>query len=1016
MNAKGVLRLLCWSAVVLFSTPPAQTADLELTGQWPGGPATAIGVNDSAVFIGHGGFLSVYHTRTFAELCQFTTSGYIRTIAIAGQYAYVAATEAGLLIVDISDPSKLTLIASVRDVYAVKAVVHGRYAYIATGGAGLRIIDVSQPQTPKTVADYKPESWVDDVALDGRYAFLACNTAGLCVADVQNPAAPAKVLSYASGYTVYHVAASGRTVFICGANDVKVTNFTDIQNPKEIVTLSGSVVDAVFQNNIAYLVNTSSSGVDLHDLKSATVKKISNCYKRGTVAVAVQPGVLYAAVSDFGFSTFNVSDPSKPAEYGKWIADKVLKTPFMVNGYMAFPQFGNGKLRLYDVQDVLHPRLADSVKVFLDEYIFNAPYVYHTSLDEFGNPFLLTTNLDNALNPVQESKIRLSGGKNYLVKQGDSLFTYSSGGTIRGFELFSLANPKMPKKLAFIKTETPVRVFGAKDNAVYCIAPFNSSTVTGELYCLDIADTTAPKKSGVLIPGQSALSFSIHDHYGIAYTTQDSVILFDLKKPLQPERISTFHQLFFTTPVFVGNTAYCPGGHFVTYDVSDMRRWRKLSELQRVDNYLGALYYPPYFIRPTLNKEVYVTDVSNQASTTLLGDVRCTAANDHIEADDRYLYLIDSQATLHRFGRTSNALISQGARVFKEFNTNALTGLQIVGTDGYVAETSYGHLHKIALHSNNLNILSTWSLGDFQIHGFTIAGSRAYVRSSNYNGTNKEFRVYDISRPQATLLGSLAVGNAANISRILLKGNHAFVNDGKYLRVLDIANPAALREVGTFSDDVNIDDMTLSQNYIYLGSRYGNKKIRAVNISNPAAPTAAGVYNNMIYGTALCADDRYLYVAGGWYGLNLLDFSAPTSPVLAARYYLSDIDLIDVAVCRDQIFILDKYRGVMQFKNNLFTSICSKETSQPERCALLPNYPNPFNAGTTISFTLPQEERVKLSVFNLLGQRVADLLDGAMGSGVHKIVWQAEHMPSGLYFCTFEAGAFSQTQRMLLLK
>jgi len=1016
MNVKNVLRLLCLSAVVLFAALPTQAADLERTGQWPGGPATAISVKDSAVFIGHGGFLSIYHTRTFAKLAQITASGYIRTIAIAGQYAYVAAAEAGLLILDISNSTKPKLIASVQDVYAAKVVVQNQYAYIATSGAGLRIVDVSRPQTPKTVVDYKPESWVDDVALDGRYAFLACNTAGLCVVDVQNPASPAKVTSYAGGYTGYHVAASGRTVFICGPNDVRVTNFSDIQNPKEIVTLNGSVVDAVFQNNIAYLVNTSSSGVDLHDLKSATLKKISNCYKRGTVGVAVQSGVLYAAVSDYGFSTFNVSDPGKPTEYGKWVADRVLKTPFMVDGYMAFPQFGNGKLRFYDVQDVLHPQLIDSVEVYLDEYTFSDPYVYHTSQDVWNHPFLLTTYLGDIRHPVEVSKIALSGGKNYLIKQGDSLLTYPSDGKTKGFNLFSLADPRKPKKLAFIKTETLVRVYGAKGNAIYCISQPNISRMEGELYCLDIADSTAPKKSSVLIPGQTALHFSVHDRYGIANTSQDSVILFDLQQPLQPQRISAFHQPFFATPVFSGNRAYCPGSYFITYDVSDMYHWRKISELQRVDNYLGSLYYPPYFIRPTLNKEVYITDVSNNAVPALLGDVRCTAANDDIEADGQYLYLIDSQATLHRFGWTSGSLIAHGARIFKEFNTNTLTGLQIVGNDGYVAETSYGHLHKIDLHSDNLNILRTWSLGDFQIHGFTIAGSRAYIRSSNYNGTNKEFRVYDISRPQAALLGSLAVGNAANIYRILLKGNHAFVNDGKYLRVLDITNPAALREVGTFSDDVNIDDMTLSQNYIYLGSRYGSKKIRAVNISNPAAPAAAGVYNNMIYGTALCADDRYLYVAGGWYGLNLLDFSAPASPVLAARFYLSDIDLIDVATYKDQVFVLDTYRGVMQFKNNLLTSVCSQETHPPETCALLPNYPNPFNARTTITFTLPHEERVTLSIYNLLGQRVADLLDGKMGAGVQKIVWQADQVPSGLYFCILKAGAFSQTQRMLLLK
>lgn len=1016
MFIKGIVYRVCVTMVVFMTAFSLQAADLDLTAQWPGGPVNAISVTDSAIFLGHGGFLSVFHARTFARLDQFSTTGYIRNIAIAGHYAYVAAAEAGLLILDISNPAYLRQSAAVGDVYAAKVAIKDDHAYIATSGSGLRIVDIRQPTVPKTVTNYKPEDWVDDVALDGPWAFLACNTAGLCVVDVTNPAAPAKVLNHAGGYTVYHVAACGRTVFICGPNDVRVTDFSDIQHPQEITTLNGTVVDAAFQDNIAYLVNTTSSGIDLHDLGDAALKKLSNCYARGAAGVAVRPGVVYAAVSDFGFSTFNISNPAKPTPYGKWISDKVLKPPFMVNGYMAFPQFGNGKLRLYEVEDVLHPRLADSVEVYLDEYVFDAPFVYHTTQDVWTKPFLVTTNLDNIHNPAEESRIRLSGGKNYLLKQGDSLFTWSSGATMPGFDLFHLADPRTPQRLAFIETETPVRVFGARGDAVYCISQPNTLTVAGELYCLDIADTTAAKKSAVLLPGQEALSFSIHGHYGIANTTRDSVIIFDLGQPTRPVRISAFYQPFFATPVFAGNTAYCPGGYFVTYDVSDMRQWRKLSELQRVDNYLGALYYPPYFIRPTLNKEVYVTDVSNQASTTLLGDVRCTAANEDIEADETYVYLIDNQATLHRFRRAPGTLVPHGSRLFRDHNTTALTGLQIAGQDGYIAETSFGHLHKIDLHADDLDILATWSLGDFQIRGFTIDAARAYIRSSNYNGSNGALRVYDISQPEAVLLGVLPLGNAANRARILLKGGHAFVNDGKVLRVLDISDPANLREAGTFTDDVSIDDMTLSGEYVYLGSRYGSKKIRAVDISNPAAPVAAGIYSNMIYGTALRADERYLYVAGGWYGLNLLDFSDPAVPLLASRFYRTDIDLIDVAVHKDHVFVLDKFRGILQIKNNLYTSVHEEIGSAPEAFALLPNYPNPFNAATTLSFTLPCAEHVTVSIHNVLGQEVAVVVNGRLGAGVHHVTWEAGKNPSGLYFCTFRAGDFKQIRRMLLLK
>jgi hypothetical protein len=80
------------------------------------------------------------------------------------------------------------------------------------------------------------------------------------------------------------------------------------------------------------------------------------------------------------------------------------------------------------------------------------------------------------------------------------------------------------------------------------------------------------------------------------------------------------------------------------------------------------------------------------------------------------------------------------------------------------------------------------------------------------------------------------------------------------------------------------------------------------------------------------------------------------------------------------------------------------------------NYPNPFNPSTSIAFALAKTGEVKLQIFNALGQNVATLVNGKMPAGSHSVTWDARNVPSGIYFYKFEAGAFSQTRKMVLMK
>lgn len=85
---------------------------------------------------------------------------------------------------------------------------------------------------------------------------------------------------------------------------------------------------------------------------------------------------------------------------------------------------------------------------------------------------------------------------------------------------------------------------------------------------------------------------------------------------------------------------------------------------------------------------------------------------------------------------------------------------------------------------------------------------------------------------------------------------------------------------------------------------------------------------------------------------------------------------------------------------------------------LLQNYPNPFNPSTTISFELTSPEHIRLSIFTMLGQRIAVLADGQRAAGWHRVAFDAAQLPSGIYYYRLEqlSGEASFTRRMTLIK
>lgn len=114
--------------------------------------------------------------------------------------------------------------------------------------------------------------------------------------------------------------------------------------------------------------------------------------------------------------------------------------------------------------------------------------------------------------------------------------------------------------------------------------------------------------------------------------------------------------------------------------------------------------------------------------------------------------------------------------------------------------------------------------------------------------------------------------------------------------------------------------------------------------------------------------------------------------------------------------IVDFIGGILQYEPEVSPMAKAEEGQIPEQTGLVSNYPNPFNATTSIAFNLNKGSNIKLNVYNLAGERVAVLADGYYDAGSHTINFNASDMSSGVYFYRLNVGEEIYTKQMTLLK
>ncbi len=307
----------------------------------------------------------------------------------------------------------------------------------------------------------------------------------------------------------------------------------------------------------------------------------------------------------------------------------------------------------------------------------------------------------------------------------------------------------------------------------------------------------------------------------------------------------------------------------------------------------------------------------------------------------------------------------------------------VVGTE---AENGIGGVHIIDLSDPLQPHQVAYYAESGYVHDVYVSGDILIVCSAN------DYAYVDISNKANPQL----ISSSASIQA---DGGYAhsgwMTEDKRYFYATDEGNSFDLRvydlqDRNTWEVSVNswqmqsqsiIHNLFIRGNYAHIS--YYTDGYVVLDISNPESPKIAGQYDT--------ADDGGSGFNGAWGCYPYL----PSGNIL-----ISDVNF--------GLFVFDFTEdGITDVKDN---------NELPEKFSVAQNYPNPFNPTTKITFSLPSNEFVTVDVFNILGQKVAALVNDSFNAGAHSVDFNAQGLGSGIYLAKISAGSNTKLIKMNLVK
>ena len=483
-------------------------------------------------------------------------------LVVSGNYVYVAGRDAGLEVIDISNPA-LPRLAGTYDTtssgvdwylypdwdIARDVVVSGHRAYVADGCYGLQVIDFSNPDNPQRLGGCDTEGQANALALSGDYAYVADGEAGLQVIDVADPTHPRRVGEYDPHGPANGVALAGSYACVVSSSGfLQVIDISDPTNPRQVGAVTdGSCLSSVVavSGSYAYVIGHWSDGTN----------------------------------DSRGLQVIDLSNPASPRRVGgcptrhNWgmneaVFDVAVRghTAFVVSGYSW--DTGNTWLEMIDVLDPGNPQpiaaissgmaSTESSAVALSASGDCAYWLYSGGL----RSVLQVIDIQPA-NPQRVGQRDTVNSARDVVVSGQNAFVLDwahDRGT--GLEVLDISVPATPRIVGTCDLGGNTRDVSVSGDFAY-VADYDAG-----LLVIDIADPAHPHRAGVYPTQGSASSLAVSGHYAFLVGSwvegtnwQQWLQVLDISDPASPRRVGSYE-----TDAIIGfesGHSVVASGHFV---------------------------------------------------------------------------------------------------------------------------------------------------------------------------------------------------------------------------------------------------------------------------------------------------------------------------------------------------------------------------------------------------------------------------------------------------------------------
>jgi hypothetical protein len=283
-------------------------------------------------------------------------------------------------------------------------------------------------------------------------------------------------------------------------------------------------------------------------------------------------------------------------------------------------------------------------------------------------------------------------------------------------------------------------------------------------------------------------------------------------------------------------------------------------------------------------------------------------------------------------------------------------------------------------------------------------GNYAYIM-----GDGVGFTIFDLSNPEAP---QEILHQGFRGYDIAVYGHYAYLASyANGVRILDITDPAVPLEAGMRQTTGLAMALAISGHYAFIADEIGD--LRVFDISFQPLPEPVGHLNFPGYAYGVDISGDYAFIAAGEEGLYVVNISNPRLPVLTGHYNTPGYAL-RVTAEGSTAYVSDGIEfGIYD---------CSAAMATPAAEAPIPvtfslsAFPNPFNAATTIRYSLPVPGRTSVSVYDVMGRQIRSQADEIQTAGLHDVRFDGADLASGIYFIRLETAAGTLQQKMVLLK